>query len=345
MVSSRNASQRQTQSSIKPINVDASAVAYAVHLIHQVCCFAGPFDLIEEFRDQDLIAAVARHDTAALFNRLMHDFSFQGISDQIAENYMARHGQATWASVRKNLAKRPTCPKLQTYWHFHACRYEKTTGTCTEPDHIAACPLPTHRLRNGHLNQIAYSLFLFIRDVADGDLISWIDDRLDQAAGQAGSDRLMAAGHALIEPLRNVYGVSDKVLAMALSALLIGADDVRPNWLQVGAHLIAVDTLVHNFLHRTGILKRLKAAHAYGPDCYRPDGCADIIARIAQEIDARAFNRTFPAYFPRFVQLAIWRYCSQQGLDICNGNRVDDRYQCQNRHCRLHWLCDRVLLK
>ncbi len=29
--------------------------------------------------------------------------------------------------------------------------------------------------------------------------------------------------------------------------------------------------------------------------------------------------------FSRFVHLAVWRYCSQQGLDICNGNRVDDR--------------------
>ena len=132
---------------------------------------------------------------------------------------------------------------------------------------------------------------------------------------------------------------------MALSGILIGAADVRPRWLQVGVQLIAVDTLVHNFLHRTGILARFKAAHAYGPNCYRPGGCADIIARIARQIDASAFNRTFPAYFPRFVQLAIWRYCSQQGLDICNGNRLDDRHRCQNLHCRLYRLCDRIRLK
>jgi hypothetical protein len=123
---------------------------------------------------------------------------------------------------------------------------------------------------------------------------------------------------ALIEPLRNVYGISDKVLAMALSGILIGAADVRPKWLEVGVQLIAVDTLVHNFLHRTGILSRFEAEHPYGPGCYRPGGCAAIIGGIAQKIDARLFNRTFPAYFPRFVQLAIWRYCSQQGLGICN---------------------------
>ncbi len=316
---------------------DTVAIDYATRLIHQVCCFAGSFDLVEEFRDQDLIAAVAQHDTSALFDRLMNDFSFQGISDLIAANYIRRHGQATWTSVRKNLAKGPSCPKLQSYWAFHGCRYEKTSGTCAEPDHIAACPLPNHRLRNGHLNQIAYSLYLFIRDIADGDLVGWIDHRLSQANHQPGS--------ALIEPLRNVYGISDKVIAMALSGLLIGAGDVRPDWPKVGVQLIAVDTLVHNFLARTGILARLKAVHPYGPGCYQPGGCADIIRLIASRIDARQFNSNFPTVFPRFVQLAIWRYCSQQGLDVCNGNRIDDRHRCQNQQCRLYRICNRARLK
>ena len=301
--------------------------------------------MVEEFRDQGLSAAVERHDSAALFDRLISDFSFQGISDEIAANYMRQHGQATWRSVRNNLANQPSCPKLKTYWAFHACRYEKTSRTCAEPDHIATCPLPTHRLRNGHLNQIAYSFYLFIRDVAEGDLVGWIDHRLEQAYDQAAPDRFTQARNALIEPLRNVYGVSDKVLAMALSNILIGAADVRPKWLEFGVQLIVVDTLVHNFLHRTGILARLRAAHPYGPSCYQPGGCADIVARIAREIDARAFNRTFPAYFPRFVQLAIWQYCAGNGLDVCNGNRIDDRHRCQNRHCRLYGICDRIRLK
>jgi hypothetical protein len=38
--------------------------------------------------------------------------------------------------------------------------------------------LPKHPLRNGRLNQTAYSLFLFIRDIADGDLVAWIDRQL-----------------------------------------------------------------------------------------------------------------------------------------------------------------------
>ncbi len=69
-------------------------------------------------------------------------------------------------------------------------------------------------------------------------------------------------------------------------------------------HLIAVDTLVHNFLHRTGILARFKAGHPYGPGCYRPGGCAEIVRLVASQIDARQFNRDFPQIFPRFVQIA-----------------------------------------
>jgi hypothetical protein len=28
-----------------------------------------------------------------------------------------------------------------------------------------------------------------------------------------------------------------------------------------------------------------------------------------------------------------------------NGNRIDDRHRCQNQHCRLYRLCDRIRLK
>jgi hypothetical protein len=50
----------------------------------------------------------------------------------------------------------------------------------------------------------------------------------------------------------------------------------------------------HNFLHRTGILQRFKAKHQYGLACYRLGGCSDIIQIVAEHIDARQFNPTFP---------------------------------------------------
>jgi hypothetical protein len=181
-------------------------------------------------------------------------------------------------------------------------------------------------LRNGHLNQAAYSLFLFIRDLGDGDLIGWIDRQLQTANSPAGPDRLARMRASLIEPLREVYGVSDKVLAMALSALLLGAPKKMVLWTEVGGSMIAIDTLVHNFLHRTGILHQFKANHLYGSACYRPGGCADIIQTVAERIDARQFNPVVPQTFPRFVQYAVWQYCAQNGLD---GLQWQSHQRCQ----------------
>jgi hypothetical protein len=118
---------------------------------------------------------------------------------------------------------------------------------------LIAQPCRFCNLRNGRLNQTAYSLYLFIRDVADGDLVGWIDRQLHEANDPPGADRLARMRASLIEPLREVYGISDKVLTMALSCILLGAPNDRRTWIEVGGSMIAIDTLVHNFLYRTGI--------------------------------------------------------------------------------------------
>jgi hypothetical protein len=330
-------------------NGPGSTINHAIRLIHAVCGLAGSPTLIDEIRAElraeKVRAAIRHHNTAAVFDWLMAGLSYQGISNQVAYDYMERHGRAAWHDIEQKLGRSASCPKLKSYWHFHDCRYDKVSRTCAEPDHIRRCPLPKHVLRNGRLNQTAYSLFLFIRDVADGDLIGWIDQQLQAVNGPPGPGRLTRMRAALIEPMREIYGVSDKVLAMALSALLLGAPEKMVLWIEVGGSMIAIDTLVHNFLHRTGILARFNANHLYGVACYLPGGCADIIQAVAKRIDARQFNPTFPRTFPRFVQYAIWRYCSQSGLDICNGNRIDDRTRCANEKCRMRLMCDRVPLR
>jgi hypothetical protein len=250
-----------------------------------------------------------------------------------------------WHDIENSLAEAPSCPKLACYWAFERCGYRKNTGICAEPGHQPACPLPRHDLRNGRLNQTAYSLFLFIRDLAAGDIVGWIDERLASVDPIPASDRAARLRQALIEPLGNVYGVSNKVLAMALSELLLAGDAKRSLWIEAGTGMVAVDTLVHNFLHRTGILELFGASHLYGPRCYAPDGCAAIIERIAGGIDARRFNPTFPANFPRFVQHAIWRFCAAAGLDRCNGHRIDDRLACGQTDCPIFASCGRVPLK
>jgi hypothetical protein len=326
-----------------------TAIDHAVRLIYRVCCLAGSPNLIDKIRAEldaeGIRTTIRKHDTAAVFDWLVSGLSYQGISDEIAYAYMEQHGYPSWAEIDQNLARGASCPKLKSYWHFHGCHYTKLRRSCAEPDHISGCPVPTHDLRNGRLNQTAYALYLFVRDIAAGDLVGWLDQRLQAANTPAGPDRLARMRDAVIGPLREIHGVSDKVLTMALSSLLLGAPTRLRLWHEVGATMIAIDTLVHNFLHRTGILHGLGAAHAYGAACYRRGGCAEVIEIVAARIDARAFNPAFPAaVFPRFVQHAIWRYCAQTGLDVCNGNRIDDRKSCNNPHCQIRNICDRIAL-
>ena len=73
--------------------------------------------------------------------------------------------------------------------------------------------MPKHLLRNGRLNQRAYSLFLFIRDIADGDLVGWIDRQLAETDDRTDPDRITRMIERLVGPLRQVYGVSDNAHA------------------------------------------------------------------------------------------------------------------------------------
>src|SRR3954470_23859353 len=93
---------------------------------------------------------------------LMRLVQLQGISDTIAFAYADKHGIARWADITFALERGSSCPKLRSYWHFEGCRYAKAARTCAEPEHLPQCPLPSHPLRKGSLNQAAYSLFLFI---------------------------------------------------------------------------------------------------------------------------------------------------------------------------------------
>ena len=149
----------------KILNRQDSAINHAVRLIHAVCGLAGSATWIDDIRADlraDKVQTAIRHrDTAVVFDWLMAALSYQGIADAVAYDYMARHGRAAWHDIDQKLGHGVSCPKLKSYWHFHGCRYEKASRTCTEPEHIGACPLPSHDLRNGHLNQTAYSLFLF----------------------------------------------------------------------------------------------------------------------------------------------------------------------------------------
>ncbi len=308
-----------------------------------------PIDFVEEIADRlatrHIQDAVARHDTAPIFDWLMTLVSLQGISDAVALGWDARHGGITWAEVNSALVARPSCPRLRSFGRFQGCGYRRARGICAEPAHQGGCPLPRHALRKGGLAVAAYSLALFIRDICAGDFVAWLDASLTDAdPGPGSANRAEVLGMAVVKPLTGIVGIGPKLWSLMLAELLLVGDPGRERWVTAGAGMIAVDSLVHNFLHRTGSLRRCGADHRYGPACYAPGGCAEILRHLAATVDARAFNPRFPAHFPRWVQHALWQFCSEVGGGPCNGRRIDDRRSCRQRHCPAYARCDRIPL-
>jgi hypothetical protein len=287
--------------------------------------------------------AVTLRDSKGIFQVLVRTVQYQGISDAAADGFTRKHGNVSFNQIANSLSHESKCPLLRSYWDFCGCHYLRSTKTCSHIDQMPICIVPRLPLRKGILNQSAVSLYLFTRDVCGGDLVGWIDDRLEAAdAGDSIIQRAATMRSAVLEPLKNIPGVADKVLGMALADLLLGSDPQRHRWVITGASMIAIDTLVHAFLHRTGVLRRAGSKHPYGPACYARGGCADIIAAFAQSIDVRQFNSEFPAYFPRFLQHAIWRFCAQGVMNVCNGNQINDSRGCDNSHCPSFEVCDRL---
>ena len=321
-----------------------------VRLALRLCETAGMPDFLDNLHHELLAAgildAVATSNTTALYGWLMAAFSFQGISDAVARGYMATHGNAAYTDVDHMIGKQTTsCIKLTNFDAYQDCNFRKIARTCANPSELPRCPVGRLRLRNGRLNQTAFALYLFMRDVCHGDLVGFIDRRLAEADRPDHPDRLATMRDALVGDLRRIHGVSNKILNMAFADLLLAGDPGRSTWRAVGASMIAIDTLVHNLLHRTGLIQRYGTVHSYGAACYRDDGCAGVVDRLARLIDARRFNPTFPSYFPRFVQHALWRHCAAGEFDVCNGRRIAGGAKCKNDGCAVHRLCDRLPLK
>lgn len=310
-----------------------SAEKHAVRIIQAIYRLARSDKLldakvVDPTRDM-LRSALRNRDSGLIFDWLVQVFSLAGVSDRVALAYIRQNGSPTWKSMVADLDRKPSCPKLRSYWHYAACSYSKSLRTCAEPGHFRRCPVPKALLRNGRLNQTSWSFLLFIRDVADGDLIKWLGERIRHT--RTAPRTLQADRERLLAPLNGIIGVSRKINSMAFSDLLLAAPARWRSWNRIGGALIVIDSLVHNNLHRTGILARYKAQHRFGPACYQPRGCADIVDAIGVKIDAA----------PRHISHAIWRYAALDGLDTCNGNRIDDHRRCKNIYCRLYGICDR----
>jgi hypothetical protein len=161
MLAARNPPSRSVAK--KSLAVRSDGYGYAHRIIYAVCCLAGSSSFVDNSRNELLnegvLNAIEAHNTPVLFDWMVRLFSYQGIADTVAADYMDKHGALTWDAIAADLDDDPACPKLQSYWQFHDCGYRKGSGTCNEPDQFMACPLPKHPLRNGRLNQIAYTKF------------------------------------------------------------------------------------------------------------------------------------------------------------------------------------------
>jgi hypothetical protein len=320
----------------------------ALALIATVCALPGNGRYLEDteelVRSTGIAAAVARRNSPVLYRWLMNGFSYQGISDLIADAYIARHGNADWEVVARALADpEPKCPKLENFESYRRCAYRKAARTCGNLETLPSCPVPSLPLRKGSLNEQAFSLFLFIQARCEGDLVGFIDSIIRAASGEP--DPVTVGREALLAAFGEVSGVSRKLLSMMFSTLLIGADPARSDWVAIGRSMVAIDSLVHNFLHRTGILAAYSSTHSYGQKCFGEGGCETIIRDLADRFDARSINPAYPPAFPRFVQYAIWRFCAQGKLDICNGRNIRDTAPCELNRCPLWENCSRVPLR
>src|ERR1700730_5727048 len=159
MVTTNAISRRRQTSHLKRPKIQnrqLCAINHAVRLIHAVCGLAGSPTLIDEIRAElradKVRAAIRNRDTGPVFDWLMAALSYQGISDQVAYDYMEKHGRARWQQIKHGLDRGAHCPKLKSYWHFRDCRFDKVSRTCAEPDHIGRFTIVLNLLPNGRLN-------------------------------------------------------------------------------------------------------------------------------------------------------------------------------------------------
>ena len=307
---------------------------------------------VEEF-SSDLLGIIHSGKTNRLMSRLlfsplMEVLTFQGISDAVAISYMEAHGKVSYFKIQKEIrqAKRRNsiCDKLQSFDSFKGCGYKKTGPSCNNQKMVDTCPLGKIDMLKGTLNIKAYSFYFYINDHCRGDLIGHWDDIINKHFNPVDGSGLKEAKNALVSDFTKVFGIGDKLANMTLSYFLM-SDLENPSRLRLGQAMVAVDSLVHNFLHRTGILKFYKAEHNYGPLCSKH--CLSVLDDITGKIDARDFNPDFPAYFPRFIQFSIWRFSSvTQGLSICNGVKINDTKPCNRDDiCPVFSLCAHIPLK
>lgn len=257
-----------------------------------------------------LIHGKPQYKSIKLYQYLVEALLLSGGGDQSNQGYYAKQSHKPSFNRIKRAVKAAQCPKLATFETFQGCGYPKGPNRCNEPAFVKTCPLPKFDMKRGALNHMAFSLNFFLRDVAGGDFYTFTRQHFGTDGPADGT--INGGLDGFIGQITTIANVGPKLAHLALSGLFLTA---YPGWdyRRVGEQMIAVDSLVHNFLHRTGILAGYGSNHQYGPRCHTENGCLGVIRDLATRIDCREFNPTLPAHFPRFVQYHLWAYCGQAG--------------------------------
>jgi hypothetical protein len=297
-------------------------------------------DLLEESSEEFLKPAIKDAldgKNAKLFKFLIGAFKYVGGSDDIADTVWEQmNPKPTYYGIKRELES-AKCPKLQSFSDFHGCGYSKNNQSCNEPQSFNKCPLPQYNMRNGKLNQMVFSVYLFLRDRCNEDFPGFVKEILGspRQVEKLNEDELKAAIETLVGEMAQIFNVGRKLTNMTLSGLLY-ARNGNWNYSRVYPHMVAVDTLVHEFLHRTGTLKLFGREHKYGEACHSPEGCVGVINDISRQIDCTRYSGEYPEYYPRMVQACIWKFCT----DSCNRNEC--KYDKLDNLCEFFDWCEHL---
>jgi hypothetical protein len=146
---------------------------------------------VEAIVDQ-MIHAKLHHKSIRLYQYLVEAFILSGGGDQSNQGYYAKQKYKPTFNRVKRALKAAHCPKLAGFEAFQGCGYRKTTRKCNDPAFLRSCPLPSFDMKRGALNQMAFSLYFFLRDVAVRDFYTYVTEHFGghQQAGGAITDLL-----------------------------------------------------------------------------------------------------------------------------------------------------------
>ena len=149
-----------------------------------------------------------QHKSIMLYQYFLEAFLHSGGGDRSNQNYY--HNQKYKPSFNriKNAVKTAQCPKLASFETFKGCGYRKMTNNCSEPAFVKSCPLPRFDMKRGPLNEMAFSLYFFLRDVCRGNFYAYVRGHFGE--GQLADEAVSELLQSFIEKITTIANVSPK---------------------------------------------------------------------------------------------------------------------------------------